>query len=883
MALTPLYDDSEPTWAGISSTIDKFSARFWIVDFPTPAFATAITGRTGNSFTVNAISWKKNDYLGVAWMCRDYRHTGAGGERVRINHPKFRYQPSYNFTGVIWTFTLQLSANARDYNSYDEGTPTIMLTHGDGTTSYINLKRNYDVLSSVTINGTKDYTWVLNFDTVVREKVAAPYYETLGALKESIIQVQFGFVPTDYDGTITTLRTEQMELSMTVSEISVNTSTHSQIKRNNTGETAHTVFMTDGFDDSYFMTPEQVAKSCYELGYRNWYNLYIGMSHYANLVKSGDYTIITDSGTVLNTPTSAWLTELAYWLNTYSIKLITSISFEYLENYVDKASADWVQKDYAGNPALTGWSPASTLLQPNATKVQTFLKKAFDEAMDCYPAGVPKYFQLGETWWWVTTKVYCHNFTFCRSLYYTETGGYIPDADLTDLSTSNATWLAVGAWLRDKLGVATKSIVDDVKANHATATSILLFYNPQVNLGTFVRLINRPTEWKYDSGNFDMFQAEDYEYATAADDYTQNGKTRAELLDETIADSITGGYFNYPIANVQYFGGFVLLMVKSTTVVSGANWDFFTGTASGMTTTGMSYYLTEGGTITNKVTVNGIEYCQINFGSNLGWKADNLAGLFVTVNGMSVRIMKNDLDGSGNSRLLTNDAFYPNQTGQTAALYLPEVDETLWNRVFNAMDNAETNGILSYGLWARPQVFRDGVLFENDPVLIPYKLVITTQPTAPATNGGALAVQPILEVQDINGNKITDSTASIVAAAGQATWTLGGTKTKSAVAGVGTFTNLTATVVTGDEPAEGEGVLQFRAYRNYETTEFFNKIYYYITGVFKKTYTARTRVSPNVVKYKFSNVDNKQHLVRELKVHELVINLKSRLRRITKI
>jgi hypothetical protein len=186
-------------------------------------------------------------------------------------------------------------------------------------------------------------------------------------------------------------------------------------------------------------------------------------------------------------------------------------------------------------------------------------------------------------------------------------------------------------------------------------------------------------------------------------------------------------------------------------------------------------------------------------------------------------------------------------------------------------------------IWARPQVFRDGVLFEGDPVLEPYKIVITTQPTAPATNGGALAVQPILEVQDINGNKITDSTASIVAAAGQGTWTLGGTKTKSAVAGVGTFTNLTATVVTGDEPAEGEGVLQFRAYRNYETTEFFNKIYYYITGVFKKTYTARTRVSPNVVKYKFSNVDNEQHLVRELKVHELVINLKSRLRRITKI
>jgi hypothetical protein len=72
------------------------------------------------------------------------------------------------------------------------------------------------------------------------------------------------------------------------------------------------------------------------------------------------------------------------------------------------------------------------------------------------------------------------------------------------------------------------------------------------------------------------------------------------------------------------------------------------------------------------------------------------------------------------------------------------------------------------------------------------KLVVTTQPTAPLGNGGPLATQPVVAVQDQFGNPTT-STASISAAPVQGTWTLGGTTTKAAVAGTATFTGLTAT------------------------------------------------------------------------------------------
>jgi hypothetical protein len=71
------------------------------------------------------------------------------------------------------------------------------------------------------------------------------------------------------------------------------------------------------------------------------------------------------------------------------------------------------------------------------------------------------------------------------------------------------------------------------------------------------------------------------------------------------------------------------------------------------------------------------------------------------------------------------------------------------------------------------------------------KLVITTQPTAPAADGGRLATQPVVVVQDQYGNATT-STASITNVAGQGTWSLSGTTTKTAVSGTATFTDLNA-------------------------------------------------------------------------------------------
>ncbi len=72
------------------------------------------------------------------------------------------------------------------------------------------------------------------------------------------------------------------------------------------------------------------------------------------------------------------------------------------------------------------------------------------------------------------------------------------------------------------------------------------------------------------------------------------------------------------------------------------------------------------------------------------------------------------------------------------------------------------------------------------------KLGVTTQPTAPVTNGSALVVQPAVSIQDQYGNT-TASTTTVTATVGAGAWTLGGISSVNAVSGTATFSGLTAT------------------------------------------------------------------------------------------
>ena len=75
----------------------------------------------------------------------------------------------------------------------------------------------------------------------------------------------------------------------------------------------------------------------------------------------------------------------------------------------------------------------------------------------------------------------------------------------------------------------------------------------------------------------------------------------------------------------------------------------------------------------------------------------------------------------------------------------------------------------------------------------PYKLSISTQPTAPLTNPANFNVQPIIKIQDLYSNFISTATNSVTATIGSgSSWSLSGTTTVTASGGIATFTTLGA-------------------------------------------------------------------------------------------
>lgn len=106
----------------------------------------------------------------------------------------------------------------------------------------------------------------------------------------------------------------------------------------------------------------------------------------------------------------------------------------------------------------------------------------------------------------------------------------------------------------------------------------------------------------------------------------------------------------------------------------------------------------------------------------------------------------------------------------------------------------QTNGTKNISVQATG--YSDGTVAQTIGFGAPAKLAIVTSPAAPAINGGALGTQPAIAVKDQYGNTVTTSTASISAAAGQLSWTLGGTLSVNASSGLATFSDLTAGAAT---------------------------------------------------------------------------------------
>src|SRR3546814_7661874 len=125
------------------------------------------------------------------------------------------------------------------------------------------------------------------------------------------------------------------------------------------------------------------------------------MSHYFRLGwNAGEERFVAQAaGDPLNAPCRRWHEDFAARAKALNYNTIWSPSYELFDAH---APESWKQRAWDGSPALTGWSPPSTLLSPANDDAMEYLRDVGRAFIGfSASAGLEPLFQIGEPWWWV--------------------------------------------------------------------------------------------------------------------------------------------------------------------------------------------------------------------------------------------------------------------------------------------------------------------------------------------------------------------------------------------------------------------------------------------------------------------------------------------------
>jgi uncharacterized protein (TIGR02217 family) len=492
--------------------LKRFDARLWTVNFPRPMMASVVT--TGpNSLRVDCVFYKADDLAGLIWESED-----------RFDHPLLAYETSRDFRGCRLRFRWR-SGGIRALDAIDGPTLTIegrdsagaerswfvrLWNYAEGTPEDASVELDFaDVAGGW---AGEDPVWAGDVDRMFVSMVA-PGYARAGVPLAAPAQGWAELTGIDCAGAGSVLA---------VGEVLV---------------PEHRLRMATGYDDLYHLAPARVLRNILQLGYRGPINHYVGMSHYFRLEANGGGFYVSLAGGVLNAPCAAWHSDFAARAKALGFELIWSLSYELLDQH---CWGDWKQRAGDGSPALTGWSPPSTLLSPAHGGAMGYLRlvaRAF--AGIAAAAGLRMRFQVGEPWWWVTADG-----RIC--LYDDEAVERFAPVPIADVrgplsEAQRATLDAAGAVLAD----STAALTEAVRSVAPDAETLLLAYLPTVLGAPDLRFANLPLDWE--SPAFDLLQLEDYDWVTAGN----RGATRRGI-------AAAQARLGYPPGRQHYLAGFVL-------------------------------------------------------------------------------------------------------------------------------------------------------------------------------------------------------------------------------------------------------------------------------------------------------------------------------------
>lgn len=496
--------------------IKRFDPLHWTVDFPRGAMASVVVGDDERSLVFRAEFLRKGDLAGLIWESADRHMHPAHRREESRDYSRCQLSFEWRSSGTIGldvvngpTLTIEGRAESGEARTWF----VRLWNYAEGTPHAAKISLDFDELYA-------------GFEPGQADKRVDP---------RSIERLFISLVPPSFVAGSEERLAHPASATVLLREITC-TGSGSTLAINDAVVPEHELRICTGYDDLYHLTPQRVVDVIERLGYRKVINHYVGMSHYFALGSDG----LVDQAQALNASAEAWHRGFAREARHRGYQLIWSLSYEILDMFCPES---WKQRDWDGGPALTGYTPPSTLVSPASSEAISYLGQVGRRFVEIgTEAGLEPLFQIGEPWWWIDRQ---H-----RPCIYDEAARQVLGAKLRRIDDVRGTRSPEEQSLLDEAGqllaASTAAIGETVRAAAPSVQLHLLTYlcgslDPSA---PDLRRANLPVGWAKPA--FDVLQLEDYEWVTAG---------RRRLSEEAIRDA--SQRLGYAPHEQHYLSGFV--------------------------------------------------------------------------------------------------------------------------------------------------------------------------------------------------------------------------------------------------------------------------------------------------------------------------------------
>ncbi len=499
--------------------IKRFAPAYWTVNVPRPMMAGVVT-TAPDALRVDAVFYGSGDLAGLIWEAQD-----------RWSHPLLAYETSRDFRNCQLRFHWKsggvkaldalhgptLTIEGRDQSGTPRSWYVRLWNYASGSPTDADIALDFNVIDGgFLLPSEADPVWAGDVDRMFISLVAPGY----DAGTTVFTSGQEGWAE------LTNIRCDGSGSVLSAGDVML---------------PEHGLSIATGYDDGYNQTPERLVQQIHALGYRGDILHYVGMSHYFRLEPNSGGHYASLAGGVLNVAATAWHEDFALRAKALGLGIIWSLSYELLDQHCWN---NWKQRAENGDPALTGWSPPSTLLSPASSGAMGYLHQVGAAFMGiALAAGLAPKFQIGEPWWWVMADGRICLYDDDAKTAFGGSPVSIPDIRATLNTAQTALLDQAGALLAS----STAALASAMKAVAPATTMHLLTYLPTVldAQAPEAKRANMPLGWAKPA--FDVLQLEDYDWVT-------QGHSALSAAGAAAA----GARLGYAASEQHYLAGFVL-------------------------------------------------------------------------------------------------------------------------------------------------------------------------------------------------------------------------------------------------------------------------------------------------------------------------------------